>query len=666
MKGPKERVDDAVARKPGEYKLFAVFVFHLRSAADLISLGYANIPIHYEPSPSPPKPKKGKALAKGEEDHRLAELFGDDDDESVAESSQQPESNFLEESVKKPYLKPIDDYQSPHRSNPQDLIAHMASGHAFHTPVLGIQPTTDQNGHVDSSATSERALPQLSGGRHDHGDAISRSTSVLASRFSSLPPRVEPIELVQKTEQAQAVSRVSKSIPLTNLPVLKGLKGAPARRAWLERAAAQAEDFKPQSFDENIGKGGVSSLTQSQLAAGSSSIRVPNDGPDHFGQNDSFQNASTFGTPSGPRDDDRISEIKIENSFNDAASDTTEVVDPADIALSVQRSARPKADSNATEIADAGEIDAAIRTSVRSLGLVGENGASQSPVVAAYHTFPSPILGSTPVSSFQIRTSNESPAGIAAQQAQIHWSGLTEQSQPQLQSQSQSQCQQPSSHGSWPNEGSSTESFGHRVSTSKQHPQSTNFATQVNHHNGLSNGRNHALFGPAFERDLPSGNTNISGILSVGNSDLHFSQNANQNWLSPFRKKVAVPETGKPHGDLATKRKFDYMTDTSPEHYVSSPKRMAASDLAKQATMSSKRGRAEGSNLKNASTPSTPLGPPPRAQVSTPELVEMEQKKATAQARRDVAEEKRKILQKKLDKALIVEKRREVRFCKNE
>ncbi len=64
LKGPKERVDNAVARKPGEYKLFAVFVFHRRSTADLISLGYADVPTRHAPPPPTPKPKKGKALTR--------------------------------------------------------------------------------------------------------------------------------------------------------------------------------------------------------------------------------------------------------------------------------------------------------------------------------------------------------------------------------------------------------------------------------------------------------------------------------------------------------------------------------------------------------------------------------------------------------------------------
>jgi len=34
----------------------------------------------------------------------------------------------------------------------------MASGHAFHTPSLGIQLSTEQNGHVDSSTTGESYL----------------------------------------------------------------------------------------------------------------------------------------------------------------------------------------------------------------------------------------------------------------------------------------------------------------------------------------------------------------------------------------------------------------------------------------------------------------------------------------------------------------------------
>jgi hypothetical protein len=136
-------------------------------------------------------------------------------------------------------------------------------------------------------------------------------------------------------------------------------------------------------------------------------------------------------------------------------------------------------------------------------------------------------------------------------------------------------------------------------------------------------------------------------------------QDTKSNWLSPFRKEAVVPKLDKLQGNLATKRKSDYMTDASPEHSTSSLKRMAASDLDKH-------GRVKGSNNNNASTPSTPLRTSLGAEVSTPGLVEMEQKKATAQARRDAAEKKRKVLQKKLDKALIEEKRREVRLYQHE
>jgi len=233
---------------PGEYKLVACLKFLLRSTADLKSLGFENVPTYFpstvsEPAKTP-KGKKDESKASSSEPGLLVEEDGDAAELSNSSNklvlSQEPVKVTSEDDLLA-ILKGNKSKFSPARS----LIGPptMSGTNSAERLVKSVSAASNSGIQKDTKRQYIRASYSSSSSTTNTTQSVSSIRS--ASSNINEPVRRKNSLQTSASKTPSVISEVEKSLGL-KAPVVKGLRGSPAQKAWL---MMESESL---SFDESF------------------------------------------------------------------------------------------------------------------------------------------------------------------------------------------------------------------------------------------------------------------------------------------------------------------------------------------------------------------------------------------------------------------------------
>lgn len=615
--GVKERVDDIATRKPEDYELFCEFVFHLRSTADLTSIGFPDVPIRYAADSPPSKEKsvsKSRKTKKARESE-LAGLFGDEDEEaeqvatitpmSIPRSKHQKLQQKASESTDTPtepkLMKKLIEHKP--QATIQSLLTIMANGGDENPREVNAEAELNGANRLNDTDDSHESSPNA---EHRSQFAQEAPNKVIPREISAATVIHTVSENISGENEAQ--ERVATKV--TQKTFIPSLKNVRIYQTWLERGPARDEESQLSTPIDNLfqflpddienGRNGFSN-SQSRLSRANRIARIS-------GSNDHFVSISPT---TGVRNEtlftrSQVSQPESHNesdpgSFGCARSGHTFSGSHAfhdnnyRYPATIKRSSS-EASFDTTEVANEVGIHEIIRSSQRGSYETPENHSrhsslqrrSYSPMGSVYHTVPSPILGSSfvvpsietpsPIASFRVRTHRESPPGLATMQARIHWAerGIIPRGRSLTISPS-SPSQKPKV--GVPNIGSMNDSESVRKKSDLVAP----------------------------PQNAPSGNLSQKRKADVVNGGLsNQSASTRKTNKPPHERKTAEIQASKPQSTFATKRKADHMTKTSPNHYGPSAKKMSALELAQAVMATSELKMLNLALAKNASRTTTP------------------------------------------------------------
>lgn len=465
----------------------------------------------------------------------------------------------------------------------QSLLASMASGsEEIPREIEGESELNEANQLIDANDSDESSsiVERGSQAAQVAPDSVIPGDISVANVTHTVSEKISDKDTVQE----RAVTKA------TQKPFVPGLKGAPAHQAWLKRGPARDEESQPSTPGNNLYPAHGDDVDNGQYD--SSNSQRPLSRGNRLASTSGSRGHFVSSSPScGDRDETRFtrSQVSQSESHNESGPDKfgcagsghalsgfhTLKENNYGYAVTIKRSPS-EAPSDTTQVASEVDIHEMVRRSQQvSYMTPGNSGRhfslqdqSYSTMGSIYHTVASPILGSSfvvpsletpsPITSFRIRTRSESPPGLAAMQARIHWAGRGHARR------ARSLTLSP---------GSSSQKPSGAVSNSR-----------------LSNlnepARNKQGYFAPFQNDL-YGNLNQKRKVDEANECLPVhSELARKTNKPPHERKTVEAQAGKLQGASVIKRKADLFIETSTNCYDFSAKNMSASELAKAAMTS--------------------------------------------------------------------------------
>jgi len=237
---PKARV---LKKWPTSYRLLGSLIFHLRSTADLVALGFKDVPIHYPSPPASPANKDG--FDQGEVPPHSAEQ---DDTESLFVESRYDALGITTGTRQQKVFPPS---ESSQQSLLEILTQNSGQG-ANNTPKAANHGLTQEENQTAikteerDSQSSSRLSPDLLIGPVIEQD---RDGARAFQCHDSQSPKSSGRSVM--SEGSLVLGRKSDPCPRQHGPVLHGMRTNPAHRAYLERSSTEETNSQSSSFSEH-------------------------------------------------------------------------------------------------------------------------------------------------------------------------------------------------------------------------------------------------------------------------------------------------------------------------------------------------------------------------------------------------------------------------------